>query len=495
MKKCDAVFSVLGSVNLKALFQMWANETIQDSYREPLENWSLKCGFAFRKGIWALLFENTSEEGVNYYRVLFYTGKGKYFKVVRKVRFRENSPVKVSAISVDEDLEIMVMRCSDNENKVLFRYCDIGDNPFTVNGLETLKKFVLPYSHRKLVLKKEMSVLFVRMHDKCKLYDRPFGADSLFYGTDSPINGEEYELSRICEAEGETAAQEPENVKTALEELQAMVGLDQIKEMIGQIVSLAELRKMAKEHGKSIPDMNLNLSFVGNPGTAKTTVARLFARIMKENNILSNGDLVEVGRADLIAKYEGQTAHLVREVFEKAKGNVLFIDEAYSLVENWENEFGDEAITTIVQEMENNREDMVVIFAGYPDKMEQFLSRNPGLRSRVPFTVTFNDYSAEELTAIAKSEAAHRGYTITGEAEKKIYEICDAARKVEEFGNGRFSRNLVEAAVMMAASRVMKKRSEDRNFEEFFLLQSCDFMAPAHLDTQKEPRSIGFLAA
>ena len=262
-----------------------------------------------------------------------------------------------------------------------------------------------------------------------------------------------------------------------------------------QITAFARLQKLAKEQGKKIDGINLNLSFLGNPGTAKTTVARLFAQIMKENGILSKGNLIEVGRSDLVAKYVGQTAIKVKEIFKKAKGNVLFIDEAYSLVDSWENEYGDEAIATIVQEMENSRDDMIVIFAGYPDKMEQFLSRNPGLRSRVPFTVEFKDYSADELTEIAKMEAERRGYSVSPAAEGKIHDICVAAMNGEEFGNGRFSRNLVEAAMMKSASRVMGTGVTETDLSTCFRLESCDFTLPDNLKKEKKARVIGFSAA
>ncbi len=197
----------------------------------------------------------------------------------------------------------------------------------------------------------------------------------------------------------------------------------------------------------------------------------------------------------MVAKYTGRTSIKVKAVFGKAKGNVLFIDEAYSLVDGWENEYGDEAIATIVQEMENNRDDMIVIFAGYPDKMEKFLSRNPGLRSRVPFVVEFKDYSADELTAIAKSEAARRGYTVAESAEKKIHEICSAAMKADEFGNGRFSRNLVEAAVMRAASRTINTMTPEADFDSLFVLEASDFAAPDNLKKEKKTRTIGFSVA
>ena len=174
---------------------------------------------------------------------------------------------------------------------------------------------------------------------------------------------------------------------SAVDELARMIGLSEAKRIIQQALDFYKAQKLFREKGFPTERPAMHMIFTGNPGTAKTTVARLFARIMKDNNLLSAGDLLEVGRADLVGKYVGWTAQIVKQKFKAAKGSVLFIDEAYSLVEEKDGLYGDEAINTIVQEMENNREDMVVIFAGYPDKMEVFLQKNPGLRSRIAFHV------------------------------------------------------------------------------------------------------------
>ena len=197
-------------------------------------------------------------------------------------------------------------------------------------------------------------------------------------------------------------------------------------------------------------------------------------------------------RADLVAKYEGQTADKVKEVFKKARGKVLFLDEAYSLVENWDGEFGDEAINTIVQEMENHREDTIVIFAGYPDKMEEFFSRNPGLRSRVPFRIRFADYSADELAQIAELEARRRGFAIAPQAKEKVRSFCGEAQKRPNMGNGRFCRNLVESAVLAYAARVYGGRDEACGGD--FSLGEEDFVLPDVLKEAKGKRPVGFRA-
>ena len=165
--------------------------------------------------------------------------------------------------------------------------------------------------------------------------------------------------------------------------------------------------------------------------------------------------MVEVGRSDLVAKYVGWTAKTVQEKFKAAMGGVLFIDEAYALAGDRGGSFGDEAINTIVQEMENRREDLVVIFAGYPEEMERFLDKNPGLRSRIAFHVPFADYSAEELCDIAMLIGRQKGVSFSADAVEKLYTVFEVARLQPDFGNGRYARNAVEQAKMNMASRLL----------------------------------------
>ena len=258
-----------------------------------------------------------------------------------------------------------------------------------------------------------------------------------------------------------------------MDELQALVGIKAAKNQVKKILAFAKMRKAMEEKGEQLEPITLNMEFVGNPGTAKTTVARIVAGVLKEIGIIKTGEFIEVGRADLVAQYVGQTAPMVKSVFQRAKGGVLFIDEAYSLLDKGNGRFGDEALNMIVQEMENNRKDTIVIFAGYPDEMDEFFLRNPGLRSRVPFRVRFDDYTTDELSDICELEAGKRGFLIDVNAKELIKEICESSTGNIENGNGRFCRNLVEKAVLNFALRNYGGDEAAENIE--YILKKEDF--------------------
>ncbi len=265
---------------------------------------------------------------------------------------------------------------------------------------------------------------------------------------------------------------------SAWDELQEMIGLSEAKQVIGKALDYYKLQRMFKDMGVKQDRPAMHMVFTGNPGTAKTTTARLFARIMKENGLLSKGHLVEVGRSDLVAKYVGWTAKTVQEKFKAAMGGVLFIDEAYALADDRGGSFGDEAINTIVQEMENRREDLMVIFAGYPEEMERFLDKNPGLRSRIAFHVPFADYSAEELCDIAMLIGRQKGVSFSADAVEKLYTVFEVARLQPDFGNGRYARNAVEQAKMNMASRLLTMDLAAVTKETLTTVEAADIELP-----------------
>ena len=280
---------------------------------------------------------------------------------------------------------------------------------------------------------------------------------------------------------------------SAYDQLQRLIGLKNAKDVMKKALNYFKVQKMFADKGLKNEQPSMHMVFTGNPGTAKTTVARLFAEIMKENGLLSRGEIVEVGRADLVGKYVGHTAPLVKSAFARAKGGVLFIDEAYSLVDDRNGLFGDEAINTIVQEMENNRKDTIVIFAGYPDKMEGFLNKNPGLRSRIAFHIPFEDYNASQLCEIAELIANEKGYCIEQNAKEKLSGIFDAASKSSDFGNGRYARKIIEKAKMAQADRLINMEFEKITEEDVFTLKTEDFELPTD-NKQEKVIKIGFCA-
>lgn len=278
---------------------------------------------------------------------------------------------------------------------------------------------------------------------------------------------------------------------SAYDELQKMVGLTEAKSLIGQALDFYKAQKLFREKGMRQNHLAMHMVFTGNPGTAKTTVARLFARILKDNGILSKGELYECGRADLVGKYVGWTAQLVQKKFQAAQGSVLFIDEAYSLVDGKAGLYGDEAINTIVQEMENRRKDMIVIFAGYPEPMETFLRTNPGLRSRIAFQVPFRDYDAEELWQITSLFAEEEGVSLADGVHEKLLPIFQDAARESDFGNGRFARNLLEKARMKQAGRLVHTVVDCVSQADVTTLLPEDFECPIRSTQSKKPR-IGF---
>ena len=241
------------------------------------------------------------------------------------------------------------------------------------------------------------------------------------------------------------------SVDELLAELDALIGLARVKREIHRQVEILRVAKLRQEAGMKTPTITRHLVFTGNPGTGKTTVARLVGGIYAAMELLSTGQLIEVDRSELVAGYLGQTAVKTAEVVAKAAGGVLFIDEAYSLTGD---QYGTEAVDTLVKEMEDRRDDLVVIVAGYPAPMETFVAANPGLASRFRTTIEFDDYSDDELAQILTMLADGSDYELTAPALGHFRELLAATPRGSTFGNGRFSRNTLEAAIGAHAWRL-----------------------------------------
>lgn len=241
-----------------------------------------------------------------------------------------------------------------------------------------------------------------------------------------------------------------------LVELNSLVGLESVKSEVTGLINFLKVQKLRESKGLPTAPMSLHHVFYGNPGTGKTTVARLLSQIFKSLNLLSIGHLVETDRAGLVAGYVGQTALKVNEVVNKALGGILFIDEAYSLAGQG-NDFGQEAIETLLKQMEDHRDDLVVIVAGYTDRMNEFLSSNPGLRSRFNRYLRFDDYTPLQLVTIFELFCEKAGYHLSPTAREKLQLVFSAAydKRDKAFGNGRFARNLFERTISNQANRVV----------------------------------------
>ena len=277
---------------------------------------------------------------------------------------------------------------------------------------------------------------------------------------------------------------------TARKELDNMIGLASVKKIIHKAIAHYKLNKLCIDKGIAREKASLHMVFTGNPGTAKTSVARLFAEILQNEKVLSTGTFVEVGRADLVGDHVGSTAPLVKRKFKEAQGGVLFIDEAYSLCDSYENGFGDEAINTLVQEMENHRDDVIVIFAGYTEPMHRFLDRNPGMLSRIAFQVEFEDYTTDELCDITKLMVSEKQMTITDAAMNKLRQNYDIVRGENDYGNGRFVRKMLEEAEMNLAERVLQYKESEITKEVITTIEECDI--PNLSARKKTIRRIGF---
>ena len=254
-----------------------------------------------------------------------------------------------------------------------------------------------------------------------------------------------------------------EKIEDLLAELDSYVGMDAIKTEVRSLINMVQVYKLRREHDLPTTDMSLHMVFSGNPGTGKTTVARIMSRIYHSLDILSKGQLVEVDRSGLVAGYVGQTAIKTQKVIEKAMGGVLFIDEAYALNGRSENDFGQEAIDTILKAMEDHRDDLVVIVAGYTDLMDRFIHSNPGLESRFNRFLMFEDYTPEQMVAIFKMQCKKGCYVLAQGTEELVRDFIAEESADDSFGNARGVRNLFEHILVAQNNRLAKMENVTRD--------------------------------
>ena len=386
---------------------------------------------------------------------------------------------------VDDDEAALICSCLGRPEtaEVKREICDHAklSDAFASRVPESLKYFVLADAGKKLPGHDDSGRMAMVCYDAFEVFGQTMLASRRRDASDAAVSRftvyvgmlekfiREYACWRAVTQKGyavvepaapddETEEQKQAKFEELLGELNALVGLDAVKRQVASLVNLVRVQKMRAALGMAAADVSKHMVFLGNPGTGKTTVARMLAQIYKYLGVLRTGQLVEVDRSGLVCGYIGQTATRTAEVVDQALGGVLFVDEAYALtVGKGDGDFGQEAVDTLLKAMEDHRDDLVVIVAGYTDLMEQFLSSNPGLRSRFSNFITFEDYTADELMRIFEQNVAKREYVLSDAARERARELIEnrVAHKPENFANARDVRNLLEHAIANHATRVI----------------------------------------
>lgn len=371
-------------------------------------------------------------------------------------------------------------------NKLRFNLADcIEDKLYTEESITILTRYYQIMQELSSAIAEIDEIVTNQEHNWIKfiklLTNKAKEEESDFYKYDYPYEDEDWmedekydedieknneETRKIDQSYGESL-DDPEyesddntQQKTAIDELNSLIGLTKVKAEVSNLNNLLKIQKIRETRGMKVSPISYHCVFTGNPGTGKTTVARLLAQTYKELGLLTSGHLIETDRSGLVADYVGQTATKTNEIIDKALDGVLFIDEAYSLAQGGQNDYGKEAISTLLKRMEDNRDRLVVILAGYNKEMSEFISSNSGLQSRFSRYINFPDYTTDELLEIFSLILKKNDLKATDEALLKAKRILNKAveNKDEAFGNGRFVRNLFEAAITQQANRLASKK-------------------------------------
>ncbi len=412
---------------------------------------------------------------------ILYSGS-KYFKYIENTNKKEISLYKLennykyndglilfnglNGLSISEDkvsqefiydLEMYLKR---EEKSILL----ISGNKIEIDnfflGRESLKHDFLEIDgenpDKQDIYNEVVSKLELNDDDKIKLLDYI----SNTYSNDMDYVNYKNELVKYISFNKELPKQnEEKSIDLVFKELNDLVGLTKVKKVLYDLVDLITLKEKSKD--LKIQDVNLHMVFLGNPGTGKTTVARMLANILYDLKYIRENKLIEVSAKDLVAEYVGQTAPKTNAIIEKSMNGILFIDEAYILSsKNNDNSYNAEAIATLIQAMENYRDKLVVIFAGYTYEMRDFLDSNSGISSRIGYTLEFDDYTTDELAEIFLGMTKKAGFDVTDDAIEYLKEITDKYRNMKNFGNARFIRNIYEKTVINHASRVKDKKQK-----------------------------------
>ena len=386
---------------------------------------------------------------------------------VEKETFTNEVPIVIRA-AVEYDNEISPKKLVSEEIYGIYKaagvVCMLVDENISDNEYDRIRNYLeMIYKYMEENLTETVS----EKRPAEGLYDliNPM-LDESFQGDHFPFGKGKTYPSTEAKVASDPKEQEEKTLEELLDELNSLTGLDEVKYDVISLINLVRIREIREDMGLTMPPISLHLVFSGNPGTGKTTVARLLAQIYHKIGILSKGQLIEVDRSGMVAGYVGQTALKVKDVLEDAKGGVLFIDEAYALTpENSQNDYGLEAIDTLVKGMEDCRDDLIVIVAGYTEPMERFIQANPGLKSRFNKFINFRDYTPEELVEIFQHFCSQSGYRVSRPGLEYIHQyFTDRVEgKAENFANAREARNLFEFAIARQANRVITETnpSED----------------------------------